>query len=360
MKSTSVYIVLIATALAFGCKKSKKTDDPSNPATSNGDMKKEILSDVASNVIYASYTDLALKSDNLYSAIVTFSASGSTTDLNNARQAWKDVRTVYEQSEGFLFGPMSTANIDPRVDTWPINYVRLDSILSSSATFNATYVDNLEEALKGFHPIEYLLFGNGGSKAASSFTTREKDFLVALADNLKTLAHLVKSDWDPAINGNYSVVFTTAGNGSSIYPTIRSAYEEMLHAMSDICDEVANGKIAEPYTQHDPSLEESPFSANSIKDFTSNIKSVQNVYLGKYTTDGKGLEDLIKANNLSMDGAIKTKINYSLTALGNITDPFGQAISTQPVQVQNAMTTINDLKDYLDNTVLPYVQTLTN
>jgi hypothetical protein len=68
-----------------------------------------------------------------------------------------------------------------------------------------------------------------------------------------------------------------------------------MDAMIDICNEVANGKIAEPYIQQNSSLEESPFASNSIIDFTNNIKSVQNMYLGKYTNDGKGLEDLIKA-----------------------------------------------------------------
>lgn len=349
----------MATALIFGCKKNKTSDDPANPAA-DATLKKDILSGISSNVIFASYTDLALKSDNLYTAIVTFSTSGSTADLNSARQAWKDVRSVYEQSEGFLFGPMSVNNIDPRVDTWPINHVRLDSILASGTVFTAAYVDNLEQALKGFHPIEYLLFGNGGSKTASAFTSREKDFLVSLADNLRTLTHLVKSDWDPSVSGNYMLQFNAAGSGSTAYPTIRSAYEEVLHAMIDICDEVANNKISGPYQQHNPALEESPFSANSISDFTSNMKSVQNVYLGKYINDGKGLDDLVKANNLSMDGNIKLKISNAITALNNITDPFGQAISTQPVQVQNAINSINDLKSYLASSVLPYVQTLTN
>jgi predicted lipoprotein len=123
---------------------------------------------------------------------------------------------------------------------------------------------------------------------------------------------------------------------------------------------VANGKIAEPYINQNPALEESPFASNSIIDFTNNIKSVQNMYLGKYSSDGKGLEDLIKANNLTMDGVIKTRIANSISALGNVTVPFGQAISTQQTQVQNCIQSINDLKDYLETTVKPYVQTLTN
>jgi uncharacterized iron-regulated protein len=175
---------------------------------------------------------------------------------------------------------------------------------------------------------------------------------------MQTLSQTLAVSWDAQVSGNYYGTFTSAGT-NSIYPTIKDAYDEMLNAMIGITDEVGSGKIKDPYMAQDPSLEESPFAFNSIKDFTDNITGVQNVYLGKYgSTDGKGLEDLIKPNNLSMDGTIKQKINAAIASLNNITVPFGQAITTQQTQVQNAMTAIGDLKNYLENTVKPYVQTL--
>ena len=65
---------------------------------------------------------------------------------------------------------------------------------------------------------------------------------------------------------------------------------------------------------------------------------------------------MMKLHNLSLDNEIKTKLSAAITALGNVTDPFGKAISTQPVQIQNAMTAINDLKDILENDLLTFVQ----
>lgn len=359
MKKIKFILIALITINLASCKKAKKEEEeitPTNPSI----IKKDVLVDVASNVVYATYTDMANQANTLYNSLVTFSSTPTAGNLNTCKQSWKDIRSAWEQSEGFLFGPVSVDNIDPRIDTWPIDFARLDSVLSTSAVFTPTYIDNLEESLKGFHPIEYLLFGQAGNKTESQFTAREKDLLIALAENLKTLCNQVKSSWDPALNGNYTNEFTNAGSGSAIYQTQRAAYEEMIDAMAGICDEVANGKIDEPFTQQDPTKEESPFAKNSMTDFTNNIKSVQNIYLGKYIVDGKGLEDLIKANNLSMDGQIKTKISNALTALSNVTDPFGQAISTQQVQVQNCITSINDLKAYLENDVKPYVQTLTN
>jgi putative iron-regulated protein len=343
------------------CKKSKKTEEEEITPVQTDNLKKDVLSGVASNVIYATYSDMTAKANALYSGCVNFSTASDAASLATAQQAWKDVRSAWEQSEGFLFGPVSVDNIDPRIDTWPVDFQRLDSVLATSNVLTATYVDGLEESLKGFHPIEYLLFGNGGTKTAAQFTAREKDFLIALADNVRTLCTNAKTAWDPATSGNYTSLYTNANGG--VYPTVRSAYEETIDAMAGICDEVANGKIAEPFTAEDASLEESPFAQNSLTDFTNNMKSVQNVYLGKYINDGKGLEDLIKSNNIAMDGAIKTKIAAAITSLNNITVPFGTAIQTsggQRTQVQNAINAINDLKAYLEGDVKTYLQTITN
>jgi putative iron-regulated protein len=126
--------------------------------------------------------------------------------------------------------------------------------------------------------------------------------------------------------------------------------------MAGICGEVANDKISEPFLQQNPDLEESPFAKSSLPDFTNNIKGVQNVYLGKYTSDGKGLEDLVKKYNLQLDSDIKLNLSKAIAALENITQPFGQAIITQPIQVQNAIDAIGELQAVLEDQLLPFVQ----
>jgi putative iron-regulated protein len=357
MKKINTLVLVVAFVFASGC---KKEPEPSPTPTPSVDLHAEILSSFSSNVSQATYNDLADKSNQLLTAIQTFNAATTDVNLTNCKQLWKDTRAAWEQSEGFLFGPVATDNIDPRIDTWPVNYIDLDSVLASSAVFSESYISGLQDALKGFHPIEYLLFGTSGDKTAAEFTVREKDFLLALSVDLKTLTAAVAQSWEPSTTGNYSVKFTTAGETGSAYTTKRAAFEEVVNAMIGICDEVANGKIEEPFVAQDPSLEESPFAFNSIMDFINNIRSVQNVYLGKYTTDGKGIEDLVKSKNLSLDATIKTKINAAIAALNNITVPFGQAIISQPMQVTNAKNAINDLEETLENDLLPFVQINTN
>jgi len=70
-----------------------------------------------------------------------------------------------------------------------------------------------------------------------------------------------------------------------------------------------------------------------------------------------GIADRIRAFAVTYSNQ---KIDAAITALGNITVPFGTAITTQTVQVQNAMTAINDLQSTLEDKLLPFVQQHSN
>lgn len=334
--------------------------DDENTVDQNA-LQNQILADFSTHISQATYNELAAKTSALYDAAVTLKNNPTDANLTACKNLWKDARLLWEKSEGFLFGPVATESIDPRIDTWPVNFTDLDSVLASNSTLDEAYINGLEDALRGFHPLEYMLWGQNGTKVAADFTPRQFDYLVALAQNIKNLTAQLATSWSPNTQGNYATVFTSPGAGNVVYPTKRAAFEELVNSLAGICDEVANGKIAEPFIAQDPSLEESPFSGNSITDFTNNIRGVEAVYKGHIlTVDGKGLEDFVREHNLSLDNAIKTKLATAITALNNITLPFGQAIIQQPVQVQNAIDAINDLKDTLEGELLPLVQLHTN
>ncbi len=345
-KTISFFMFLIALS---GCVKEPKTNTTEDTIPSS-----EVLSSFASNVAKPVYQEMFNHTEDLNNLVQSFCASPNDIDLASCRLAWKDTRNAWEHSEAFLFGPVATENIDPRIDTWPVNFQDLEGELAGTQIFTAAYIDGLQDALKGFHPIEYLLFGLDGNKTSSSFTTRELEFLSALSTNLLSLVTELNEHWNGADSfGNY---LSTAGSGNLYYPTYRSAYEEIVNAMIGICDEVAAGKIGEPFLLQDPSLEESPYSKNSIIDFSNNIKGVEAVYKGQYLSNGKGLEDLVREYNLSLDSEIKSKIATALSALSNITLPFGEAIINQPQQVQSAITAIENLKTTLEEDLLPLIQ----
>lgn len=351
MKKRTLF--LPALFVLIGCK--KESEDPAHSGT-DGFATASVLDAFANDVAQDNYDDLARRSNVLRENIIAFGASLSDADLALCKQQWRDTRLSWERSEALLFGPVATDNIDPRIDTWPVNFVDLEAQLSGTNAFTQEYITSLEDALKGFHPIEYLLFGMNGDKTGAQFTAREIEYLTALANDLVTLTASLDASWDPATPSNYTHAFTSAGSGSAEYPTQRAAFEELVDAMAGICDEVANGKMHEVLLAQDPLLEESPFAKNSITDFTNNIRGVENVYLGRYAADGTGLEDLVREHDLQLDNTIKQRIAAAIATLGTITVPFGQAILEQPVQVQQAVDAINALAATLNEELLPLVQ----
>lgn len=355
MKSIRNLSVLSILFIISSCKKNNEESIISSSLT-NQEIQDKVLYDFSHVVVLATYEDLENKANSFYTSCLGFESTQSQENLEAARNAWKEARSTWEKSEAFLFGPVATNNIDPGTDTWPIDFNALDSLLGTSNSFTQFYINSLGDELKGYHPSEYLLWGVDGEKSAETFTPREKEYLIALAADLQLKATSLRASWDPDVPNNYLYQVVNAGNASSLYSTQRSAMEEIINAMAGICDEVANGKIAEPFVLLDPTLEESPFSQNSLVDFKNNIQGVKNVYFGNFKNDGFGLNDFTSKNNLSLHNKIASEMENALSSFNAISIPFGQAIIQQPTQVQHVINQVNILKETLEAELLPFVQ----
>lgn len=153
---------------------------------------------------------------------------------------------------------------------------------------------------------------------------------------------------------NFAQQVINAGNGSTKYATRQEVYMALAGGLIDICEEVGGGKMKEPFDAKDPSIVESPYSGNSAIDFKNNIIGIQNVYLG--LNGGKGLKDIVAAKNKSLDNTLRAKITAAINSFDNITVNFEEAIISQRVQVQQTMKALEDLKEALENNLIPFIQ----
>jgi putative iron-regulated protein len=301
-------------------------DDP------GGFTDQQVVVDFADQVVIPTYELLADRTAALDSAIVTLSATTTEPNLIAARDAWVAMRLPWEQSESFLFGPVSAQGWDPAMDSWPLNRTDLEAVLASGDTLDQQYIRNLPETQKGFHTIEFLLWGEDSMKTAAELTPRELEYLTGLTDELVVITTDLSTSWTTGVAGApaYRTVFTTAGEaGNTAYPSLNAAAQEILVGMSGICDEVANGKIADPYDARDPNLVESQYSFNSLLDFADNMRGVLNAYTGDMPaaqTMGRGLAEYVTAIDPALDTRLRAEIAASITALGAIPSPFRDAI----------------------------------
>ena len=122
------------------------------------------------NTVIATYSKMADQGlvllEKCEGILAAVEAEDDYTELmKQADAAWRAMRKYWEQSEAFLYGPAATYSIDPHIDSWPLDFNAMNSLLNNADQMaqieeeGGAYVgDKLGYALKGFHAAEYLLF----------------------------------------------------------------------------------------------------------------------------------------------------------------------------------------------------------
>jgi putative iron-regulated protein len=365
MKKILIAAVLL-TAIITGCKKS---NTPDTTTTDFNNLKTEVITDFVNVVAIPGYAELKERANALNTAVTTLNTATTEANLTIAKNAWKDLRSTWERCEGYLIGPVSTDDHDPETDTWPVNFVDLEAVLAdNSRSLTVEDIESLtNRALKGYHPIEFVLWGKKTAPqtaATLSNNPRQKLYIVSLTAALKKQADQLYESWITT-GGNYANIVLTAGSaGNALYPKKQDLFISLLDdGFLGICGEVGEGKMKEPFDAEATApgtggqLVESPFSGNSLTDFKNNVTGAYNVYLGKFNAQGKGLSDLVKAKNTSLDLEIRTKFEAAIGSFNNITLLYEDAIVSQRIQCQQTMTTIGELATLLDDKLRNFIVT---
>ena len=348
--------------LAFGaCSKSSN----SGSTESFTSIESDVISDFVKKTGLPQYDSLVQTATALNTAITNLNSSTTDANLATAQADWRAIRTVWERCEGFLIGPVEAKDYDPNSDTWPTDYHQMDSLLASSNALGVSDVQNLPQTLRGYHPMEYLIFGEGGTRTASQLDARKLQYLVSLS------ADLLNNDVQPLLDSwtsapvNFGQAILTAGSGSTTYTSKQAFFLDIVgdNGMAGICNEVGeqdeDGKMYNPYINKDSSLTESPYSGNSLTDFKNNIIGLQQVYMG--LNGGKGLKDLVAARNSSLDQQIQTAITAAVSSFDNISGSTGEhyeeAIFDKRTQIQQTITQLNSLQSLLDNDLTTFIKT---
>ena len=321
----------------------------------------EILSDVA-HAIFATYDALHMAAecpdandrttsvDTLCAAVYSLVGMSSASEadaialLPAVQHAWRDARIPWEQSEAFLFGPVDTDAHDPFLDTWPLNVTDLEAIIASDAAIpdGNDFKQQLSDDVQGFHALEYLLFRDkdGNTDAASivaGFATdpRRRTYARQAAKAFAKEAQALRNSWDPDM-GNFVAELASAGHGSMTYDSETAAMQTLLEAMIGIAAELHDAKLGAP----SPAEEESRYSNNSRIDFLNNVRSINNVYEGRFDQSDRtsmGVTDFVANQNPALDAEVRMAIRDTKAAIIAIPEPFGQSITGHPEDVAKAI-----------------------
>lgn len=305
--------------------------------------------------------------------------------MKDAGTSWRLMRKYWEQSEAFLYGPAASHNIDPHIDSWPLDFNAMNALLHDADRMAAieeeggAYVgDKLGYALKGFHAAEYLLFESveqrgrtvgTGKPHAANLSHAEAVYLLGIVEDLTQQAILLEYCWAGEVSeakskiledgevdtyeDRYGWQMMNAGKAGSIYVTYQEAAEEIIAGCADIAGEVADLKMGNPYISSTPEERdyiESPYSCTSTIDFADNIRSIQHSYCGVQAGD-LSVSNYVYRQDAALDAKVRKAIEDAIAAIETIED-FENTAKDNP-QVKEAIDRVSELEEILSDEVLP-------
>ena len=303
--------------------------------------------------------------------------------MAEAGTSWRLMRKHWEQSEAFLFGPASAHNIDPHIDSWPLDFNAMNGLLNDAVRMErieeegGAYVgDILGDGLKGFHAAEYLLFESvetegraigTGKTHADNLTHAEAVYLLGIIEDLVQQSILLEYCWRGDVSAekmqvledgevdvfedNYGHQMMNAGKPGSIYVSYQEVAEEIIAGAVDIAGEVANLKLGNPYISNTPEQRdyiESPYSCTSTIDFADNIRSIQHAYCGAQEGDAS-ISDYVRKQDASLDKKVRQAIDAAIAAIDAIEDFENNAQGDEKVKA--AIDKVAELEEVLDKEV---------
>lgn len=355
MKNLTKFMLFGAFALAVSsC--SESNDGPESGTMSEKEKAlQSAAQEYVTNTVLPTYKDMAdaaIEMRELCHTMQSKHEAGTLAepDIKAAGEAWKKARKSWELSEAFLFGPAANHNIDPHIDSWPLDKAAMDNLLTQIRNGNAWSLENNGGyGLIGFHAVEYMLFElsedeNTSKVHSTDYTPEELEYLVAVADDLCAQCVCLEACW-AGMDGlsqtkkdileeaeldygeNYGWEMMNAGQAGSRFKTYQEVAEEIIQGCIDIADEVGNTKIGRPHigsSSEDKNYIESPYSLNSIEDFVDNIRSVRNAYQGM---GAASVSDYVKSRDAEADAAVRTAIENAIAAIEKIPEPFARTAS---------------------------------
>ncbi len=324
-----------------------------------GDGTRRIVAgELAAEIIVPTYDEVVDASALLADAADAFAASPDADTLAALQDAWRAARVPWKQTDAFRFGPFEMQSLATAIDQIPVDVAKIETELAGTATLDAAYVANLGANKKGFHTIEYFVFGPDPAAVLASLTTdplaqRRRDYLVACADDLAATAVRLRDAWvDQAAR------LADPGADNMDYPTIKASIDALVNESVFQAEVVADARIGKPMGTTtggapQPDLQESARSETSIEDMTETLTGIRNIYFGTRTGEpGKGIGSLVVAASPSTDRDVREALEAAFAAVAAIPRPYTEALLDQRPEVMAAYTAVQELQRVLATEVI--------
>ena len=255
----------------------------------------DVSSAMVDSVVLPSYSRLSNASQDLNQALQNLVNNPTQSTFDKAKISWRSARKTWEVTETWAYGPAETLDFDPNLDDWPVSTNELAATLDSKSNFTAKTLQNLDTTSRGFHGIEYVLFGRNNN-LVEDLSSNELAYLKSAGEDLENNADGLLDAWSGS-----------EGFGSTVVKADpRSAIADILAGMEGCLAEVADGKLGGAFDTNDSGELESTFSGNTGTDIVFNIKGVKTAW------EKSKLKEYASSKNNELSSTLSNQIDESL------------------------------------------------
>ncbi|MEM9190992.1 MAG: imelysin family protein, partial [Myxococcota bacterium] len=320
-----IWIGLLAALLAMGCGDDDDSGNPDGSTTPDGTTGDTSVDGsftppanigesitTYSQIVLASYEDSITEAMALDTALDALVAGPTDATLTAAKEAWLASREPYLQTEVYRFydGPIDNPTDGPEglINAWPMDEAYVDyvagmdmaGIINDPAAvpmINAASIEPLNEVggeenvATGYHPIEFLLWGQDmdpagpGNRPFTDYVTggtgtaanqdRRGQYLQTASELLLRDLTQVRDAWAEGSTTNYRATFESADPLES--------FGNILTGMIILSGfETGGERLQTALDSGDQEDEHSCFSDNTHRDMVGDCIGIQNVYEGRY------------------------------------------------------------------------------
>lgn len=189
-----------------------------------------------------------------------------------------------------------------------------------------------------------------------------QNYMVQVAHLLKNDAASLYDAWNTSYAGGrpYAAIFRS--HDGETYSSAADCIEEIIDGCIDIASEVGSQKIGEPFRLYTAGKTtealyavESWYSWHSRDDYSNNIYSIRNSYLGTLdgTLSSNSISAYVAGVDPALDSEIKAAINTAAADILAIPQPFRNNINSS--EARKAMDSCSDLEELFDRRLKPVI-----
>lgn len=314
------------------------------------------------DIALAGYEDSLSRAVLLRQAVTDLIETPSDATLAAAREAWRQSRIPYMQTEVFRFGNTVVDDWEGRVNAWPLDEGLIDYVVGNPDAVNvianrtllingtsvtadpidfALLQDVLHEAegietnvATGYHAVEFLLWGQdlhgtgpgAGNRPATDFdparcTGGNCDRRIAY---LRTATDLLVADLEWMTGA-----WREGGAARTALEDLDAAgvVRVIVTGLGNLAaGELAGARMQVGLELHDPEEEHDCFSDNTHESHYWDAVGLRNVYLARYqrvdgsVIEGPSLSELVRAADPELDQMLHDGIDRAIRRVDAIRD----------------------------------------